>query len=131
MLTLQSPCWTIDWNTKAVVTGVLNDFRQFIITTTRPTGVGPKYYATTRERTVETYDDECNLTGQMTEHYWVLANWATWAGPEHIVREYESEAEALAAAEAIYVQEILDNNETAIFLDRMTAERVLSEMEEE
>lgn len=121
----------MDVEKKAIVAGVLDDFRHFIRTTTRPTGVGPVYYATTRSRSVDTYDAEGNQNGEKTEDFWVLAHWVTWAGPEHIVRECDSEQEALAAAESIYVQDILDNNEMGIYLDRATAERVLAETLEE
>lgn len=110
--TLSSACFTVQ--NGAVVDGTLRDFDSFIERTTRPTGVGPKYYATTISR------DGADV--------WVLAKWATWGGPQVVVREFESEADALAAAEETYVSDILGNSEISIWLDRASAEQELADL---
>ena len=106
MTALNTPCFTVQDG--RITKGTLNDFHSFIEETTRPTGVGPKYYATTH--------------GDV----WVLAKWATWGGPEVVVQEFDSEDAAKAAAEETYVYDILKNSEMAIHLDRAGAEQELS-----
>lgn len=109
--TLKTPCFYVQDG--KVCEGALGDLDRFIETTTRPTGVGYKYYVTTVSRRVDAvYDDEDNeIEPERMEDVWVLAKWATWGGPEVIVREFDSEEEANAAAEETYVYDILNNVE--------------------
>lgn len=128
--TLATICYTI--KDGKIVEGTLADFSCFIESTTRPTGVGYKYYATTISRRCEsTTDDDGNevLPAEEFEDIWVLAKWATWGGPERVIREHASESDALADAEQTYVHDILDNPEISIWLDRADAERFLAENE--
>lgn len=106
--TLQAVCYTVE--NGAIVAGTLADFDSFIETTTRPHGVGTKYYA------VETRGG------------WALAKWATWGGPQQIVREFDTQAEAEAAAEETWVYDILNNSEIVIHLDRAGAEQELAQL---
>lgn len=107
MANLNTTCYTIEDG--KIVEGTLSDFDMYIEKTTRPTGVGYKYYATTEN------------------DVWVLAKWATWGGPQVVVREFETEDEAKAAAEETYVYDILNNQETPIYLDRADAESALAQ----
>lgn len=130
--TLNTECYTIDDG--KIVKGILNDFRQFIETTTRPTGVGPAYYATTiiRPTTKEVIDDEGNIIeAEGFDDVWALAHWVTWGGPEVIIDTFETEAEAEEAAEDIYISDILNNSEMCIYLSLADAERVLAELVED
>lgn len=125
--TLNTPCYYIaDGQVKEAVLG---DFDHYIETTTRPTGVGHKYYTTTISRAVDEVrgDDDNVIEPESAEDVWVLAKWATWAGPEVVVQEFDSEAEADASAEQTYVYDILHNPETSIWLDRESAEACLRE----
>lgn len=129
---LNTPCFTVQDG--KIVEGTLGDFDCYIETTTRPTGVGYKYYATTVRRDVErdtgkVNDDGDAITETVKVDVWALAQWITWAGPEVIVKEFDSEAEATAAAEETYVYDILNNSEMSIHLTRAEAERELSEMD--
>ena len=117
--TLSTTCFTVQNN--QIVEGTLADFDYLIETTTRPTGVGYKYYATTITRTPE----------ETAMDIWVLAKWTTWNGPEVVVRECESEEEANQAAEEKYIHDILNNNEFSIYLDRSGAEAELAMLKEE
>lgn len=122
--TLKTACFTID--NGQVVEGALADFSSFIEQTTRPNGVGPKYYATTVTLAVD-HDEE----NQPVENdVWVLAKWATWGGPQVVVRELENEKEAREAAEETYVYDILHNSEFVIHLDRSGAEQELRNLAE-
>lgn len=124
-ITLQATCYTVQAG--QIVQGTLADFDHFIETTTRPTGVGYKYYTTTRRLAIDHADDGTVIEDDV----WVLAKWATWGGPEQVVRDFPTEAEALAAAEATYVHDILNNSEIAIHLDRASAEQELAQATEE
>lgn len=128
MTKLDQECFTV-WDGK-VEQGTLADFSHFIETTTRPHGVGYKYYATTVSRRNESdTDDDGNevLPEEVFRDQWVLAKWATWCGPEVVVLEFESEDEASAAAEDSYVYDILHNSEFPIYLDRQSAEADLAD----
>ena len=111
MTNLATTCFTVQDG--KIIEGTLSDFTCFIESTTRPTGVGYKYYSTTVEGDV-----------------WALVKWATWSGPEVIVQEFDSEQEANTAAEETYVQDILNNSEMQIHLDRGAAERELADFNE-
>ena len=110
-ITLQTPCYTV--HTGSVVTSTLNDHRHHIETTTRPAGVGPKYYTTTDGGT------------------WCLAKWATWGGPEVIDERFDDEAAADAAAEVTYINDILGNPDYPIYLDLTKAEAALKDLAEQ
>lgn len=128
MTNLTTTCFTTQDG--KIVEGTLADFTCYIESTTRPTGVGYKYYVTTVTRDVERDTDQVDedghvITETVQDDVWVLAKWATWGGPEVIVREFESEEEANVAAEETYVHDIMNNSEMTIHLDRAEAERVL------
>lgn len=130
MNTLNTTCYTIEDG--KIVEGKLADFDLYIESTTRPTGVGYKYYATTVQRDIERDTDQVDedgytITETVQEDVWVLAKWATWGGPQVVVREFETEDEAKAAAEETYVYDILNNQETPIYLDRADAESALAQ----
>ena len=128
-ITLNTTCWTIQDG--AIVQGTLDDFSHFIETTTRPTGVGTKYYTTTISRRNESdtdYDGNEVAPAEEFSDVWVVAKWMTWGGPEHVISEHDSEAEAIQAVEAFYVSDILHNNELAIYLNRQQAEVDLADM---
>lgn len=132
MTTLNTACYTI--KDGAIIEGTLANFTCYIESTTRPQGVGYKYYATTVTRDVERETDEVDengyaITETVPADVWALAKWATWGGPEIVVREFETEEEANAAAEETYVQDILGNNEITIHLERADAERDLAEQQ--
>jgi len=110
MTPLKTPCFVVIDG--AVVDGTLGDYSRFIAETTRPDGVGRRYYVTT------------------TGTRWALAKWATWAGPQVVVQEYDTEEEAWCAAEVIYVHDILHNTDILIHLDRAAAELELKELTE-
>lgn len=116
-ITLNTTCYTIEDG--QIVEGRLSDLDHLIETTTRPSGVGPKYYVTTTE--VQDDDGE-------TSEVWALATWATWGGPEVIVDTFETEVEASAAAEQTYVHDILNSTEVYVYLDRASAERALADL---
>jgi hypothetical protein len=124
-ITLSTPCYFVE--NGEVKESTLESFDRYIETTTRPAGVGPKYYATTVSRPRDAvYDADDNLIEPAGySDVWALAYWATWGGPERVIQEFATEEEAVAAAEALYVQEILDNGEMAIYLDRQGAENEL------
>lgn len=129
-ITLSTQCWTI--HTGSLIEGTLADHSKHIETTTRPTGVGYKYYVTTTvadvDRDTEQRDAEgYAITETVRAEMWALAVWATWGGPERIVSTYDTEAEAHAAAEATYVQDILNNPDYLVFLDKETAQKALAE----
>lgn len=133
MNTLNTTCYTVQDG--QIVEGTLADFTHFIETTTRPTGVGYKYYATTVTRMIERATDKLDENGytiyeEVEADVWVLAKWATWGGPQVVVSEHESEEEAEDAAEQTYVYDILNNSEFVIWLDRVEAERELAESAE-
>lgn len=131
-ITLNTTCFTVQ--RAAVVEGTLADFDHFIERTTRPTGVGYKYYATTVSRSSESdTDDDGNevLPAEEFSDVWVLAKWATWGGPEVVVREFDTEDDARAAAEESYVYDILHNSEMVIHLDRDGAVRELAQQMED
>ncbi len=134
MTNLTTACYNIEDG--KVVEGTLADFSGFIEQTTRPNGVGYKYYTTTVERTVEVDtgqvdEDGDAITERVETDVWVLAKWATWGGPQVVVREFKSEEEANAAAEDTYVYDILRNSEIEIYLDRADAERALADTQTE
>lgn len=122
-----------------------NDLDQYIETTTRPTGVGTKYYLTTTDvydviradgSLYETYknkaDADLNCDQENGESIqerpeYCVARWATWGGPEVIVSRHESEAEAQAAVEDIWIMDIYDNGEESIFFTREEAQNFLNE----
>ena len=129
--TLKTPCFYVQDG--EVREGTLADFSHFIETTTRPTGVGYKYYVTTVSRRTEAvYDDEDKeIEPERMEDVWALAKWATWGGPEVIVSEFDSEEEANAAAEETYVYDILNNSEMSVHLDRESAEAELKSLQDD
>lgn len=129
--TLKTPCFYVQDG--KVCEGTLADLDHFIETTTRPTGVGYKYYVTTISRRVDAvYDDEDNkIEPERMEDVWALANWATWGGPEVIVSEFDSEEEANAAAEEIYIYDILNNSEFSVHFDRESAEAELKSIQDD
>lgn len=134
MTNLTTTCFTTQDG--KIVEGTLADFTCYIESTTRPTGVGYKYYVTTVTRDVERDTDQVDedgyvITETVRDDVWVLAKWATWGGPEVVVREFESEEEANAAAEETYVHDILNNSEMTIHLDRAEAERERAEIQAE
>lgn len=116
-VTLKSPCWWIEDG--AVREGTLADLARFIETTTRPTGIGYKYYV----RALSPRKGDERLQGA-----WALAEWVTWAGPEVIVRVFDTEEAANAAAEATYVDDIRNNREVAVFLTREEADSALADL---
>ena len=95
----------------AVAEVTYRDLMDYAETTTRPTGIGTKRYVTT--------DADDN---------WCVAAWLTWGGPEHIISRHDSEAEAQAAVEAIWVREIEDVPDLMLFCTREAAEEALVEM---
>jgi hypothetical protein len=95
-----------------VVEGTLNDFLCFIEQTTRPHGVGTTYYV------VENDDG------------FALVKWASWGGPERLVRQYETEVEAQEALEDGFVYDIENNPEIGIFYGREEAEKALADNQE-
>lgn len=121
-ITLNTPCFYVQGG--MVCEGILEDLAAYIETTTRPDGVGRAYYVTTRQRRVDavTDDNGREIEPEHTKPIWVLAKWATWAGPEVVVDEYDTEAEAEGAAEQTYVYDILNNQEVPVHLDRAGAE---------
>lgn len=125
--TLNTTCYNVEDG--EIVEGKLSDFDNLIECTTRPTGVGYKYYATTvRARNESDTDDDGNEV-MPTEEFrdqWVLAKWATWGGPQVVVREFDTEEEAEAAAEETYVHDILNHSDTYVYLDRAQAEQALA-----
>ena len=128
MLKLTDQCFTVQ-NGK-VVAHVVSDFSEFIETTSRPTGIGHKYYATTVERvTAQAEVDEFgNVTKEpVVQDVWVMAMWATWGGPERVLQEYESEGEANEAVEQSQIYDILNNNEVVIHIKRASAEAEASD----
>lgn len=129
--TLKTPCFYVQDG--KVCEGTLGDLDRFIETTTRPTGVGYKYYVTTVSRRVDAvYDDEDNeIEPEFMKDVWALAKWATWSGPEVVVREFDSEEEANAAAEETYVYDILNNSEMSVHFDRASAEAELQAIQDE
>ena len=98
----------------AVAEVTYHDLMDYVETTTRPTGIGTKRYVTT--------DADGN---------WCVAAWLTWGGPEHIISRHDSEAEAQAAVEAIWVREIEGAADLMLFCSREAAEEALAEMEDE
>lgn len=134
MTDLATTCFTVEDG--KIIEGTLNDFRCYIKSTTRPTGIGYEYYATTVTRSFErdTWqmdEDGEPITEPVQEDVWVLAKWATWGGPEVVVREFESEEQAKTAAEETYVYDILNNSEMSIHLERSDAESELAELQAE
>ena len=130
MTTLSTTCFTVQDG--KIVEGTLADFTCYIESTTRPTGVGYKYYVTTVTRDIERDTDQVDedgyvITETVQDDVWVLAKWATWGGPERVVREFDSEEEANAAAEERYVYDILNNADMSIYLDRASAESDLAQ----
>ena len=128
MADLSSPCFYIE-NGK-ILEARFSDFVHLIEMVSRPSGTGYVYYATNIARApeVDVASDEVATAGgdaALVEPVWVLAKWARWGGPEVVVREYASEALAKAAAEAVYVQDILANSEVPLYLNREAAERSL------
>lgn len=110
---LTAKCYTIEQG--KIVEGTLEDFRQFIETTTRPHGVDYKYYKQ-----------------KVDKEGWAVAQWVTWAGPEHIGHiRFETEAEADEYLEDLYCEQILANSEFSIYLTRDEAEEMLAALEEE
>lgn len=130
IITLQTQCFYV--KDGQVVEATLADLSQFIETTTRPTGIGYKYYPTTIERRVEAVldEDDNEIEPAHTIDVWVLAKWPTWGGPEVVIKECESEVEAESAAEETYVYDILNNTEMAVHLDRESAEAELKSIME-
>lgn len=124
MTNLTTACYTVQDG--KIVEGTLADFDCYIEKTTRPTGVGPKYYVTSRDVAVDHTEDGAVVDGVE----WCLVKRATWGGPEVVVRAFETEAEALAAAEETYVHDILNNSDMAIHLDRASAEAELASFAE-
>lgn len=140
--TLASICYTVQDG--KIVEGKLADFDCYIEQTTRPHGVGPVYYATSRDvyaviradgSVYDTFANEqlaecrCDRDeGETIEErtVWSLAKYVTWAGPERIVRGHESEEEARADAEETYVHDILNNSEMSIHLCREDAEQEIA-----
>lgn len=62
-VTLKSPCWWIEG--RAVREGTLADLDRFIETTTRPTGIGYKYYV----RPVPRSDEDGPVTREEADQY--------------------------------------------------------------
>lgn len=111
-MTLQTTCFWVEYG--RVFEGVLGDLDHFIEMTTRPTGIGPKYYVKA-----------------MPGNTWALAKWATSGGPERIIRRFDSEDDAKAAAEETYVFDIINNHEVTVHLDRESAEAHLKSIQAE
>jgi hypothetical protein len=133
MTNLTTTCFTVQDG--KIVEGTLADFTCFIESTTRPTGVGYKYYVTTVTRDVERDTDQVDedgdvITETVEDDVWVLAKWATWGGPQVVVREFESEEEANTAAEETYVHDILNNPEISIHFCEEDAKADLDQMGE-
>lgn len=125
--TLDTQCFTIEDG--RIFAGILRDFDNLIARTTRPHGVDYKYYATTLRVRNESDTDDDGKEVLPTEEYrnqWVLAKWATWGGPQVVVRELDTEEEALDAAEETYVYDILHHAEAQIYLDLAEAEQALA-----
>jgi hypothetical protein len=127
---LNTTCYTVE-ATGQIVTGTLNDFEHHIETTTRPNGVGYKYYPTTIKRPI--YDETGDLAlcadgSPAHDDIWVLAKWATWGGPQVVVSEHDSEEAAQQAAEETYIHDILNNTEELIFLSLAKAEAYASQI---
>jgi len=127
--TLNTTCYTVQ-NGK-IVECILADYACYIERTTRPTGVGFKYYVTTVARDIERFTDQVDedgyvITETVKDDVWVLAKWASWGGPEVVVCEFASEEEARAAAVDTYFHDILHNDEITIHLDRASAELELA-----
>lgn len=147
MTNLNTTCFTVQDG--KIVEGTLADFTCYVEQTTRPHGVGPVYYATSRDvyaviradgSVYDTFANEelaeicCDVDeGETVEErtVWSLAKYVTWAGPERIIRDHASEEEARADAEETYVHEILNNSEMIIHLDRAGAERELADIQAE
>ena len=128
---LSAPCFTVQDG--QIIEGKLSDFDCYIETTTRPQGVGYKYYVTTRDRVLQEAvynDDDVMTSGEVRGDIYCLAKWATWGGPEVIIREFESEQSANDAAEESYVHDILNNSDICIHLDRESAEQDLASQNE-
>ncbi len=80
------------------------------------------------ERDTDQVDEDGHaITETVQDDVWVLAKWATWGGPEVVVREFDTEEEANTAAEETYVYDILNNSDMAIHLDRASAESDLAQ----
>jgi hypothetical protein len=126
-------CFTVQ-NGK-IVKGTLADFTCFIETTTRPNGMGYKYYVISVNRDVERATDRVDedgyiITETVEDDVWVLAKWASWGGPQVIIREFESEQEANAAAEETYIYDILNNSEISIHFCKNDAAAELTQLGE-
>lgn len=124
-ITLKTPCFYV--HAGQVHECLLGALDRFIDTTTRPNGVGPRYYTRPIDRIVDAvYDDEGNeIQPETTREVWALACWMTRSGPESIIRTFDTEAEAAAAAEKTYVHDIMNNPEFWVHLDRASAEAEL------
>ncbi|CAB4139715.1 hypothetical protein UFOVP352_47 [uncultured Caudovirales phage] len=128
MTNLNTTCFTIE--NLEIVEATLENFTRYIQSAPLPWGNGYVYYPTkitreVEEGTGEFDEDGYELTTTAKEDVWVLAH---YHGKERIVREFESEEEANAAAEESYVHDILNNSEQLICLDREEAESVLADM---
>jgi hypothetical protein len=100
-VTLKTPAfWIEDLEVKD---GVLGDLDKYIERVTRPEGVLPKDYIK-----------------QLPDGSWALVTW--WPSGEEILIEFETEAEAEKELESLHVHDILNNDETVIFLSRKSAE---------
>lgn len=130
--TLSTPCFNIEEG--KIVEGTLADFDSLIERSCRPNGVGYTYYITTVTREVDrdtgaVDEDGCPLAETVETEVWALAKYQF--GKQTIVREFETEEEAQAAAEETYVYDILHNSEITIHLDRASAEAELAQMQDE
>jgi hypothetical protein len=109
-MNLKAECFIIE--DKKIVNKPLSDFDHLIEKTTRPTGVGYKYYVTSAVEATEATE------------VWALA---MWFGIEHIVYTFRTEKEAIEAAEKTYVYDILNNEEVQIYMSLEKAQRALEE----
>lgn len=111
MSKLNQTVWIIQGG--RVVETTYADLIGYIDTTTRPTGVGPSHYVC--------QDDDGR---------WCVAHWVTSNGPEHIFGRYDSEADAVATIEAIWIDQIQHSDEVVVYSHKALAEAVLAEIDD-
>lgn len=89
------------------------DLFDYVQTTTRPHGVDTRYYITTD-----------------ADNVWSVACWRSWGKPEHIISRHQSEEEAQAAVEEIWICEIKASPDLTLFYSREDAEAFLAEKQD-
>ena len=97
----------------AVIERTLRDLMDLVPTTSRPDGTGTKDYA--REN-----DDGAGVY-----------TWMTWGGPERLLSQHDSLEDAVSRVEDLWISDIFNNTEIAVYPNRATAEDALRQEIEE